>query len=193
MRELIYFIAMSIDGRIADGDGATDRFSTDPELYAALAGELPESIPVHLREALGAELDLTRARWTTVLMGRRTYQPAIDAGIASPYSPLEQIVVSRTLRPSGAAGEPQFVSDPVAAVRELRAQDGGGIWLCGGGELAGALADEIDRLIVKINPVLLGKGVPLVSGDVMPGPWLLEGSRTLPGGVVMNEYRRVRA
>ncbi|WAB84243.1 dihydrofolate reductase family protein [Microcella daejeonensis] len=192
MRELIYFIATSIDGRIADGDGATDGFSTDPELYAALAREVPESIPAHLREALGARLDPARARWTTVLMGRRTYQPALDAGIASPYAPLEQIVVSRTLRPSGAEGEPRFVSDPVAVVRELREREGGGIWLCGGGELAGALADEIDRLIVKVNPVLLGDGVPLLGGPAMPGPWRLESTRTLPGGVVMNEYVRAR-
>lgn len=193
MRELIYFIATSIDGRIADREGGTEGFSSDPQLYAALAREVPESIPAHLRTMLGAELDPARARWSTVLMGRRTYQPAIDAGIASPYAPFEQIVVSRTLRATGAEGEPLVVTDPVAAVRRLRESEGGGIWLCGGGELAAALADEIDRLIVKINPVLLGDGVPLVSGATMPGPWRLESTRTLPGGVVMNEYVRARA
>lgn len=192
MRELIYFIATSIDGRIADRDGGTEGFSSDPELYAALAREVPESIPAHLRTALGAELDAERARWSTVIMGRRTYQPAIDAGIASPYAPLEQIVVSRTLRATGTADEPRIVTDPVAAVRALRESEGGGIWLCGGGELASALADEIDRLIVKVNPVLLGEGVPLMSGAAMPGPWRLESTRALPGGVVMIEYVRLR-
>ena len=36
-----------------------------------------------------------------------------------------------------------------------------GIWLCGGATLAGQLVDEIDELVIKRYPVVLGSGVAL--------------------------------
>jgi dihydrofolate reductase len=36
--------------------------------------------------------------------------------------------------------------------------------LCGGARLAGALYDEIDELVLKVNPVVLGTGTPLFRG-----------------------------
>lgn len=196
MRELIYFIATSIDGRIADAEGEADAFVADPEFLQVLADEYPESLPAHARDALGARLDPERSRWTTVLMGRRTYEPALAVGIRSPYAPLEQIVVSRSIRATGEAGDPIVVDDPLAAARRLKAEgEGGGrggIWLCGGGELAGALADEIDRLVIKVNPIVLGEGRPLFAGPPIAGRWRLTGVRRLPGDVVLLEYDRDR-
>lgn len=192
MRELIYFIATSIDGRIADADGGVDAFITDPEFLQVLAHEYPESLPAHAREALGARLDPERSRWSTVLMGRRTYEPALSVGILSPYAPLAQIVVSHSLRSSGEAGDPIVVDDPLATVRRLKTEGDGDIWLCGGGELAGALADEIDRLVIKVNPIVLGEGRPLFAGPPISGRWRLTGVRRLPGDVVLLEYDRDR-
>lgn len=192
MRELIYLIATSIDGRIADREGGTDAFVTDPDLLGALAREFPESFPAHLRGMFGVELDPQRARWSTVIMGRRTYEPALSVGITSPYAPLEEVVVSRTLSPSREPGAPQIVDDPVAAVRKLKREGSGGIWLCGGGELAATLIDEIDRLIIKVNPIMLGDGTPLLSGPPMAGQWQLVDLRRLPADVVLLEYVRQR-
>lgn len=192
MRELIYFIATSIDGRIADAGGGVDAFVADPEFLQVLAEEYPESLPAHARDALGARLDPERSRWTTVLMGRRTYEPALSVGILSPYAPFEQVVVSRRLRPTGEGGDPTVVDDPLATVRRLKTEGDGGIWLCGGGELAGALADEIDRLVIKVNPIVLGEGRPLFAGPPVAGRWRLTGVRRLPGDVVLLEYDRDR-
>lgn len=192
MRELIYLIATSIDGRIADSEGGTDAFVTDPELIEALAREFPESFPAHLRAMFGVELDPQRARWRTVIMGRRTYEPALSVGITHPYAPLEEVVASRTLRPSSASDAPTIVVDPVATVRELKQEESGGIWLCGGGELAAALSDEIDRLIIKVNPILLGEGTPLLAGPALAGRWRLVDLRRLPADVVLIEYVRER-
>nr|WP_255675336.1 hypothetical protein [Deinococcus sp. 12RED42] len=33
--------------------------------------------------------------------------------------------------------------------------------MCGGGDLATQLIGEIDELLIKLNPVVLGQGVPL--------------------------------
>jgi dihydrofolate reductase len=55
-------------------------------------------------------------------------------------------------------------ADPVDLVRRLKAEEGRDIWLCGGGALAGALIGEIDELILKVNPIVIGSGIPLFEG-----------------------------
>jgi len=52
-------------------------------------------------------------------------------------------------------------------VRELKAASGLGIWLCGGPILASALLTEIDEIIVKVNPFLMGDGKTLFA-DAFP-------------------------
>jgi dihydrofolate reductase len=75
-------------------------------------------------------------------------------------------------------------------VRSLKAEPGSGIWLCGGGRLAAALADEVDRLVLKVNPVVLGSGTPLFDGRVPGHSFRLEQSTPFDSGVVVNEYVR---
>ena len=41
--------------------------------------------------------------------------------------------------------------DPLARVRELKAEEGLDIWLVGGGTLAHALLPEVDRLVLKVT------------------------------------------
>jgi dihydrofolate reductase len=81
--------------------------------------------------------------------------------------------------------------DPVAAVRELKRQGGKDIWLCGGGALAAALFPEIDELILKVNPVLLGDGIPLFdfSSEIAPAALELTESRSYANGFMLTRYR----
>jgi dihydrofolate reductase len=57
--------------------------------------------------------------------------------------------------------------DPAQFVRELKERDGGPIYLCGGGSLAGYLLDHelVDELILKLHPVVFGAGVRLFGGS----------------------------
>ena len=50
----------------------------------------------------------------------------------------------------------------------LKQEDGGGIYLAGGGNLAGQLIDEIDELVVKVYPLVLGEGIPMFAGRPTP-------------------------
>lgn len=193
MRQLIYYIATSIDGMIAEVDGSTGRFTSDPSALAALAERYPQSFPTAFHEQLGITETARSSPWSTVIMGRETFEPARRAGMRSPYAHLDQYVVSTTL---GREIEPEVTlinEDPVAAARELKATAPGDIWLCGGGRLAHVLGDEIDRLIVKVNPFVAGVGRPLFAGPITGSAWALVGTHALPAGIVVLEYEREAA
>jgi dihydrofolate reductase len=190
MRELRYFVASSIDGFIADAVGSFDRFPTAGDHIDDLVRAYPETLPGPARASLGIDAE---NRWVdTVLMGRKTYEVGLRLGIASPYPHLRQYVFSRTLAGSPSPEVEQVASDPVAFVRALKARPGRAIWLCGGGSLAAALLTEIDELIVKLNPILLGRGIPLFA-DGAPPALLTRLTRTdlraYESGVTFLHYR----
>lgn len=191
MADLTYYIATTLDGFIAGPDGDVDFFPSDGDHLSALATAYPETFPVHYRDHLGIA-DASNKRFDTVLMGRRTYQPALDAGLTSPYPHLDQYVVSRTLEASVDPDITVVDADPVDRIRALKAEDRQGIWLCGGSILADALIDEIDELILKVNPVVIGNGRPLFDRAHAPAPFTQTGTETFDSGVTVLRYRRQR-
>jgi dihydrofolate reductase len=76
-------------------------------------------------------------------------------------------------------------------VRELKKGAGKDIYLCGGAELATTLIGEglIDGIILKVNPVLYGRGIPLFSGTIKQTEVELTGSKVYENGVVLLRYR----
>ena len=148
---------------------------------------LPETCPVHLREHFGITGE--PVRFDALIMGANTHQPAIDAGLTSAYPQLQQYVVTNREFPSD--NRVEFVNGDVRAfVRNLKAQDGKDIWLGGGGNLAGQLIDEIDEVQVKINPILLGSGIPLLGGRFSFSNWKKTALEEMPDDVVIITYRR---
>ncbi|WP_309647154.1 dihydrofolate reductase family protein [Nocardioides sp.] len=187
MRELVYHVATSLDGFIADAAGDFSQFPQDRETLAALFDRYPETCPAHLREALG----VTGAprRFDTVVMGRRTHAPALDAGlVGGAYPHLRQVVV--THRDLPASSDVEVVGGDVrAGVADLLAEPGKDVWLCGGADLAGQLVDLVDEIQVKVNPILLGDGIPLFRGLDRPRDVHAVAVEPLPGGVMLVTYR----
>jgi hypothetical protein len=53
MRELKYYVACTVDRFIAREDGSFDFFPMEGEHFADLLESFPETVPAHLRDALG--------------------------------------------------------------------------------------------------------------------------------------------
>ncbi len=192
MRALTYFIAVTQDGYIAGPDGQTDRFEQGPELIDYLAEHYPETLPTPARAHFG--IDAAPQHFDAVVMGRATYDVGAQQGLLSPYAHLDrQVVVTgqgcESVDPSVDDLPVEFVSDPLAAVREMKSDDGLGIWLCGGGVVAGHLIDEIDELIVKRQPMVLGGGRPMFAGGYQPTGFDLV-ARHIVGAVVVERLVR---
>lgn len=188
MRTLTYYVACTADGFIAREDGSLDSFPAEGDHLDDIVVRFPDTIPGHLRPALG--VTGANRSFDAVLMGRGTYEVGSRIGITSPYGHLKQYLFSRTLAESPDPLVELVRGDPRAFVRELKKQPGRGIWLCGGGELATVLFDEIDELILKLNPVVFGSGIGLFRGSVPPARLTLSDSKTYRSGVVILRYRR---
>jgi dihydrofolate reductase len=172
MRKLVYDVAVSLDHYISHHDGSVDGF-------------VPEGdhVTEYLQRLQG---------YDTVVMGRKTYEWGYAFGLAPgalPYPHLRTYVVSRTLTLPGSAVR-VVDRDEIAAVKRLKEEDGADIYLCGGGGLAGALLDHglIDRLVLKLNPIVFGSGVALFGASTRKVPLTLTASKTYASGVTLLAY-----
>lgn len=192
MRKLTYFIAASIDGFIGDASGDGELFSeyVDEEYMETLSAEYPETVPTHIRRALGFD-HRENQRFDTIIQGRASYEVALNIDIPSPFAHMRQFVASRTLSRSPDPAV-ELVSDRlVDRVRELKSEESPlDIYLCGGAKLAGALVDEVDEMVIKSYPVVLGSGMPMFQADFARHEFALEKTRSFGNGVVVREYRR---
>lgn len=172
MPAIHYYVATSADGFIARADGTYDSFPMKGDHIAAYFEDL--------------------AQFDTVLMGRKTYEIGLRVGVANPYPALKTIVFSRTLEASTDPNVELVRTDPVERVRALRAEPGRGVYLCGGGELAGLLlsAGLLDEVTIKVNPLVLGAGIPLFTGAAESKLELIS-HRVFDSGVVFLRYRVV--
>lgn len=171
MRELKYYVACTLDGFIAHEDGSFDGFLWDDEVVA--------------------DFFASYEWFDAVLMGRKTYEVGLKEGKTSPYPSMEQYVFSRTMEESPDEQVELVSENAVERVGALKQEAGRAIWLCGGADLAATLFAEglIDEIIVKLNPVLFGAGIPLFSGVVEQTALELTDSKIYGSGVVLLHYR----
>ncbi|WP_432397045.1 dihydrofolate reductase family protein [Pseudarthrobacter sp. L19] len=180
----MYYVAASIDGYIADLEGSTSAFPVNKTTLDELFGLYPETCPHHLREPLGVAGP--SRRFDTVILGRASHEPALQAGLTSAYPHLRQLVVTSRDLPKDPSVE-VLSGDLLARVSLLKREDGLDIWLCGGGDVADQLLPEIDEIQIKVNPVVLGDGIPIFR-STRRCAWNLESAKPIDGGVVLMTY-----
>jgi len=160
MRKVRYSVAASLDGYIADANGAFDWIPEDPTV----------------------DFGAIFARVDTVLLGRRSFE-LVQRGGAPSWGPNMRVYVfSRTLQSDAYPGVTVIGANAAETVEALRSESGDGdIWLFGGGQLFSGLlaAGQVDAVEVTVVPVLLGGGVPLVAGGI---------TRTAPRSLHTHRY-----
>lgn len=189
MRELTYYVACSVDGFIAHSDGSHDGFSQDSDYFADLFASFPETVPSHLRDVMNVHGE---NKWfDTVLMGRKTYEIGLNEGVTSPYSHMKQYLFSRSIKKSPDENVELVSENVVELVAGLKQKPGKGIWLCGGANLATTLFANrlIDQLTLKINPFLMGTGIPLFSGVIQQTALELTDKKIYNNGVLLLYYK----
>ena len=146
-RNTVLFIAMSLDGYIADANGGVDW----------LEGQNPEEGDGNSYDNFIREID-------TVVMGWNTYRQ-----IATELSPQQRVYEGLTSyvlthRKIEKMDGIIFTDEsPCGLIQRLRRKPGKDIWICGGASTTGQLMKEgmIDRYHISIIPTLLGSGIRL--------------------------------
>lgn len=177
MREVVLFIAMSLDGFIADETGGVDWLrgqdpaAEDPDLYTPFIQDVD-----------------------TVVMGWNTYHQIVTE--LSPESWVYEgltsyIITHRSVPP--APGRIFTDRDPREVVETLRRSEGKRIWICGGGALVRQMveADLIDAYEISVIPVVLGGGVRLFPTGMGKLPLELRGTAG-GNGIQLLRYVRKR-
>lgn len=191
MRKLSYVVAATLDGFVAEPDGGDPTYSghflMEGDHMEYLFQHYGDTLPAMAREALGIAGELTR--FDTVLEGRKSYEVGVAQGVPDAYTHLKHYVFSSTLTEAAPTVE-LVAGDPVAKVRELKQQEGLGIYLVGGGALAAALLPEIDEILLKQHPTVMGKGIPMFNGGFSPERFELAEMKRFDSGVLFLTYQR---
>jgi dihydrofolate reductase len=180
---LIYSMSVSVDGFIADRDGAFDWSVPDEELFRFHLSEVSKLG----RYLCGRKLYQTMLVWETEPSLR---DEELGAAFADAWCALPKIVFSRTLdRVQGNARLAEAsVAEEVAAATEATDKDVG---IGGAGLAATAIeAGLVDELRMFRNPVIVGGGTPFLPPVSNNVPLDLIEARTFSSRVVYERYRR---
>lgn len=174
MRKIIVYIAMSLDGYIADingGVGFLGGDGSDPDTL----GSYPSFIET---------VD-------TVILGYTTYQQ-----IVTELSPNEWVYKGKTTyvltsKSMVSSEEIIFVNtDMNGLLNELKIKDGKDIWICGGANIVNQALDMIDKYCITVIPTVLGNGIPLFNKRLEELPLKLVSSKNYNGMVDLIYERR---
>lgn len=147
MRKVSLFIAMSLDGYIADAQGGVD--------WLKGQGDGNENVDAYSEFLKGID---------TILMGWNTYHQ-INTELSPEawvYDDFTTYVLTHGEYLS--SENVRFVNtDPASLVKSLKGKSGKNIWICGGANLAQQLVNEnlIDFYYITVIPTLLGSGIRL--------------------------------
>ena len=147
MRKICLFIAMSLDGYIADSKGGVD--------WMKGQGKDNENIDTYSEFVKNID---------TILMGWNTYHQVVTE--LSPkewvYNDFTTYVITHNENTS--SEKIRFTNaNPEDLVKRLKNENGKDIWICGGANIVQQLVDKdlIDCYHITIIPALLGSGIRL--------------------------------
>jgi len=172
MREVVLFIATSLDGFIARPDGGIDWLFSDADYgYAAFFDSID-----------------------TVVMGRKTHELALSFGPPYVNRGKAGYVFSRTRAGSKDENAEFVAGNPKDLIRSLRTRAGKDIWLVGGAELVRDFLarDLIDEFVISVHPVILGAGIPLFPAPGRELSLKLKNSISFESGLVQLQYETIR-
>ncbi|WP_371168241.1 dihydrofolate reductase family protein [Aliiroseovarius sp. 2305UL8-7] len=175
MREIIYDVAVSLDGYIAAPGGDVSAFPQTGEHADAYFERLDS--------------------YGTVIMGRNTYEFGYAFGLqpgSRAYPHMDHHIFSTGIELPDGADVTVVRDDWLDRLNELRSEDGKPIYLCGGGVFAGWVLAQglIDRLVLKKVPITLGAGIPLFAGNPIATTWRTQSMTPYPNGVTLLDLTR---
>ena len=177
MRKVVLYIAMSLDGYIANKEGSVDFLDDFQGLDEGDYGyqDFVDTID-------------------TCIMGSNTYKAIIGFGYPWPY--MDQMTYVVTSNPSFVVESPQTQILPAGlheAIQALKEQASAkDIWLVGGGQLVKSLLNAalVDKMIITLTPKIIGEGIRLFPDQLVASNWKLTAQASFDSGMAILTYEK---
>lgn len=146
MRKIKLYIATSLNGKIATTDGSVDWLESIPN---------PEKLDY-------GYVDFNKSIDTTI-QGYSTYDQVMSWEIDFPYANTKNYVLTRR-KEFANTKDVEFISENhTEFIQKLKEEEGGDIWLIGGGQINTLLlnAGLLDEIYIFIMPIILSGGIEL--------------------------------
>ena len=180
MRKLKLQVQISVDGFIAGPNGEMDwlTFNWDEGLMKYV-GDITDPVDTII---LGRKL---AEGFIPTWASRPKDEPGAEKMVSTP-----KVVFTRTLATSGWDNTTLAAGDLTEEINNLKSQDGGDIIAYGGANFTSNLitAGLIDELHLFVNPVILGKGLPIFQEIDGKQNLELKNSQAFPCGIVVLCY-----
>lgn len=173
MRNIVLYIAISLDGYIAREDGSLDWLPQPTEGDMGY-GEFYSTID-------------------TVVLGRTTYEQVITELSPDVWAYEGKTCYVATTKQMEDTKYVSFISGDISNyIYSLKGEPGKDIWLVGGGKLIADFVSKnlIDKYIITVIPTILGSGIPLFQKDHSDVNLKLASTKTYGDIAELTYYKR---
>jgi len=188
MRKLVLFMHTSLDGFTAKPNGEIDWINAEQEMFDD-AGQRTQKADTAIYGR--GTYKLMQSYWPTA--ADQPNATKHDLEHSAWYKQVEKIVISTTLKETDYPNMIIISKNLAAEIRKLKEAPGKEIIMFGSPTLAHTLTEEnlIDEYWLFINPILLGKGIPLFNNLKHTVMLKLLANKTFASGVVCLHYEAV--
>lgn len=187
MGKLIYFMHTSMDGFVADPNGGMGWIHIDDELFEYVGNRVKTTDTALYGRVT---FEMMEAYWPTAAQKPAATKHDIDH--SSWYAKARKAVLSRSLQGKELPNT-QFISNNLKdEISKLKASTPNDILLFGSPSAAHSLLAEdlIDGYWFFVNPILLGKGIPLFKNITDITKLKLISTKVFASGVVSLSYEK---
>jgi dihydrofolate reductase len=187
MRKLIFFMHTSLDGFVAGLNGEMNWIKVDEEMF-----DFVKTMTDLADTALYGRItyEMMQSYWPNA--GEQPNASKHDKEHSSWYNSVSKVVLSRTIHVAGLYNT-KVIGDHLSDnINKIKQQDGKNILIFGSPRASQSLLNEglIDEFWLFVNPIILGKGMPLFKDVTGMTTLKLVESKTFENGVIALHYEK---
>ena len=189
MRKLVLFMHVSLDGFVAGPNGEMDWINADEEIFD-YAGQRTNEADTALYGRVTYQM--MESYWPTA--AQLPTATKHDVEHSKWYNKVTKVVLSRTLKGANLTNTLIIDGNLAGEIVKLKQDSGKDILMFGSPTAAHSLMAEklIDDYWLFVNPILLGRGIPLFNGVKEKSALKLVASNIFSSGVVCLHYEYKR-
>ena len=188
MRNLFFFMHTSLDGFVAGLNGELDWAKLDDDLFDFVA-TMTDNADTALYGRVTYEM--MQSYWQKA--GEQPNATKHDIEHSRWYNKASKVVLSKTIKETGLINTKVICDQLKDNIHKIKKQEGKNILIFGSPGASQSLLNEglIDEFWLFVNPIILGKGMPLFKDITGTAKLNLIESKTFACGVIALHYGKL--